>query len=69
MSDAEARVTKLAEIRERLENKLSDPTTYASDGTQNIESWQMKFAEVEDGLKRAEALWLRAVERLERATN
>ncbi len=69
VSDAEARVTKLAEIRERLENKLSDPTTYASNGTQNIESWQMKFAEVEDGLKRAEALWLRAVERLERATN
>ncbi len=31
------------------------------------ESWQKKFAEVEEGLERAEALWLKALERYEAA--
>ncbi|MGI9394138.1 MAG: ABC-F family ATP-binding cassette domain-containing protein, partial [Boseongicola sp.] len=69
MSDAEARVTKLADIRQRLANKLSDPTIYDSGGAQDIERWQMKYAEVENGLERAEALWLRAVERFEQSNN
>jgi ATP-binding cassette subfamily F protein 3 len=32
------------------------------------ENWQKKFAEVEEGLERAEALWMRALERLEAAS-
>ena len=31
------------------------------------EGWQKKFAEVEEGLERAEALWVKALERLEAA--
>jgi ATP-binding cassette, subfamily F, member 3 len=32
-----------------------------------MEKWMKKRAEVQDGLARAEALWLEAVERLEAA--
>jgi ATP-binding cassette subfamily F protein 3 len=32
-----------------------------------METWQKKYAEVMEGLDRAEALWLKAQERLEQA--
>ena len=64
---AEARVEKLTELRERLAAKLADPAMYDEARTGETEGWQKKFAEVEDGLERAEALWMRALERLEAA--
>lgn len=67
VSTAEARVDKLSEIRERLASKLAEPSMYDADRLQEMEGWQKKFAEVEDALERAEALWMRALERLETA--
>ncbi len=67
-STAEARVKKLTEIRNRLADKLADPSMYDTDRLAETENWQKKFAEVEDGLERAETLWLKALERLEVAS-
>lgn len=67
VSTAEARVEKLTEIRERLAEKLADPAMYEADRIAETEGWQKKFAEVEDGLERAEVLWMKALERLEAA--
>ena len=67
VSAAETRVEKLSEIRERLAEKLADPAMYEPDRITETEGWQKKFAEVEEGLERAEALWMRALERLEAA--
>ncbi|MEO0917681.1 MAG: ABC-F family ATP-binding cassette domain-containing protein, partial [Pseudomonadota bacterium] len=67
VSTAEARVEKLTDLREKLAKKLADPAMYAADRVAETEGWQKKFAEVEDGLERAETLWVRALERLEAA--
>ena len=67
VSTAEARVEKMAELRERLAAKLADPAMYEAARMGEAEGWQRKFSEVEDGLERAEALWLKALERLEAA--
>ncbi|MEQ9053334.1 MAG: ABC-F family ATP-binding cassette domain-containing protein [Roseovarius confluentis] len=67
VSAAEARVEKLTTMRERLAAKLADPAMYDPARIAETENWQKKFAEVEEGLERAEALWLRALERLETA--
>ncbi|MEM7720155.1 MAG: ATP-binding cassette domain-containing protein, partial [Pseudomonadota bacterium] len=67
VSTAEARVEKLTGLREKLAEKLADPSMYEANRVAETEGWQMKFAEVEDGLARAEALWMKALERLEAA--
>ncbi len=67
VSTAEARVDKLTDIRERLATRLADPDMYEADRLSETETWQKKFAEVEEGLERAEALWMKALERLEAA--
>ncbi|MFV0515609.1 MAG: ABC-F family ATP-binding cassette domain-containing protein [Jhaorihella sp.] len=63
----EARVEKLNEMRDRLAAKLADPGLYADGRQGEIEVWQKKYAEVMDGLDRAEALWMQALEKLESA--
>ncbi len=67
VSTAEARVEKLTDMREKLAVRLADPATYEAARASEAEGWQKKFAEVEDGLARAEALWMKALERLEAA--
>ncbi len=67
VSTAEARVEKLTDLREKLAEKLADPAMYEADRLTETEGWQKKFADVEDGLERAEALWMKALERLEAA--
>lgn len=64
---SESRVEKLSEMREKLDEKLADPTLYESGKTADIEVWQKKHAECLDALERAEALWLEALEKLEGA--
>ncbi len=61
----EQRVDKLNEMRERVAAKLADPAIYHD--TYGVAEWQKKFAEIEDGLARAETLWMSALERLENA--
>lgn len=67
VSSAEARVEKLTDLREKLAAKLADPAMYEAHRLTETESWQKKFADVEDGLERAEMLWMKALERLEAA--
>ncbi|MEY8831279.1 ABC-F family ATP-binding cassette domain-containing protein [Sedimentitalea sp. XS_ASV28] len=63
----EERVQKLNDMRDRLAAKLADPALYDDDKKGEAEVWQRKYAEVMDGLDRAEALWMSALEKLERA--
>ncbi len=61
----EARIDKLNDMRERISAKLADPAMYDDANASDMEAWQRKYAEVMDGLDRAEALWIAALERLE----
>lgn len=63
----EDRVTKIEEMREKLAVKLADPALYEDAQAGELEQWNRKFAEIEDGLARAETLWMAAVEKLETA--
>ncbi|PIE12388.1 MAG: glycosyl transferase family 1, partial [Rhodobacterales bacterium] len=63
----EARVEKIEEMREKLAAKLADPALYEDDRIGDLEVWQKKYAEVMEGLDKAEALWMAASERLEAA--
>ncbi|MDG1472434.1 ATP-binding cassette domain-containing protein [Pseudosulfitobacter sp. SM2401] len=64
---AEARVTKLNEMRDKLAKKLADPALYEDSKIGEMAVWQKKYAEVMDALDRAEALWMQALEKLEKA--
>ena len=63
----EERVEKLNAMRDKLATKLADPDLYEPGKAGEIEVWQKKYAEVMDGLDRAEAMWLKALERQEAA--
>ncbi len=63
----EGRIEKLTEMHRKLSEKLADPTLYDTARAGDLDLWQRKFAEVEEGLARAEALWMAAVEDLEAA--
>jgi ATP-binding cassette subfamily F protein 3 len=62
---AEERVGKLNAMRDKLAKRLADPELYEPDRNGEREVWQKKYAEVMEGLDRAEALWLSAQEKLE----
>ncbi len=62
----EDRLTQLERLRAAVDRELADPGLYDR-APAEIRKWQKKRAEVEDGLARAEALWMEAVERLEAA--
>ncbi|MFP4328975.1 MAG: ABC-F family ATP-binding cassette domain-containing protein [Paracoccaceae bacterium] len=63
----EDRVAKIEQMRQKLSARLADPALYEEGNAADLEVWNRKFAEIEDGLARAEALWEAALERLERA--
>ncbi len=64
---SEARVDKLNEMRDKLAKKLADPALYEDTKSGEAEVWQKKYAEVMNALDRAEAMWMAALEKLERA--
>ncbi|MCK8462489.1 ABC-F family ATP-binding cassette domain-containing protein [Aliiroseovarius sp. S1339] len=64
---AEARVEKLEAMRDKLDAKLGDPELYEPERKDEVVVWQKKHAEVHEALDRAEELWLRAQDKLERA--
>ena len=64
---AEARVEKIMEMHEKLSVKLADPALYEAAKASELAQWQAKFTEVEEGLARAEALWVAAQARLDAA--
>ena len=61
----EERLDKLNEMRDRLAKKLADPALYEPGRGTEAETWQKKYAEVMGALDKAEAMWLRAQEKLE----
>ncbi|CUH80161.1 ABC-F family ATP-binding cassette domain-containing protein [Tropicibacter naphthalenivorans] len=63
----EERVTKIEEMREKLAKKLADPALYENDKVGELEVWNKKYAEVMDGLSRAEEMWEAALEKLDAA--
>jgi len=63
----EARVAKIEEMRDTLAKKLADPALYEDTRKGELETWNKKYAEVMDGLHRAETLWESALEKLEAA--
>uniref|UniRef100_UPI0035172B71 ABC-F family ATP-binding cassette domain-containing protein n=1 Tax=Salipiger sp. TaxID=2078585 RepID=UPI0035172B71 len=63
----EARVEKIEEMREKLAKKLADPALYEAARAGELDTWNKKYAEVMDGLHRAEALWEAALQKLETA--
>ncbi|WP_397541419.1 ATP-binding cassette domain-containing protein [Roseovarius salis] len=63
----EQRVEKLNEMRDRIAAKLADPALYEDTSADDMAAWQKKYAEVMEGLDRAEGLWMAALERLEEA--
>ncbi|EPX81928.1 ABC transporter ATP-binding protein uup [Salipiger mucosus DSM 16094] len=65
----EARVEKIEEMRAKLATKLADPALYEDTRAGELETWNRKYAEVMEGLHRAESLWEAAQERLDAATN
>ncbi|MCT4555783.1 MAG: ATP-binding cassette domain-containing protein [Pelagimonas sp.] len=63
----EDRVSKIEEMHAKLSEKLADPALYEDAQAGELEKWNRKFAEVEEGLQRAEALWMAAQEKLDAA--
>jgi ATP-binding cassette subfamily F protein 3 len=63
----EARVEKIEDMREKLATKLADPALYEAARAGELDTWNKKYAEVMDGLHRAEALWEAALQKLETA--
>ncbi|MFV0244395.1 MAG: ABC-F family ATP-binding cassette domain-containing protein [Qingshengfaniella sp.] len=63
----EERLEKLNQMRDRVAAKLADPDLYERGEGGEIEVWQKKYAEIMDGIDRAEDLWLSAQQRLEEA--
>ncbi|MDO5605747.1 MAG: ABC-F family ATP-binding cassette domain-containing protein [Paracoccus sp. (in: a-proteobacteria)] len=62
---AEERVGKLTGMLDKLALRMADPALY--DDPAEVEKWGRKHAEASEAMIRAEALWLEAMERLERA--
>ena len=63
----EERLGKLNDMRDKLAKKLADPELYEDARKGELETWNRKYAEVMEGLDRAEAMWMTAQERLEEA--
>ncbi|MGB5836906.1 MAG: ABC-F family ATP-binding cassette domain-containing protein [Albidovulum sp.] len=61
----EERLAKINTMRDKLAKKLADPDLYDNPGEAVV--WQKKYAEVMEAMDRAEALWMKAAERLELA--
>jgi len=64
VSACEDRVTKLQEMRDKLDAKMAEPGFYDGEAAA-ISMWQKKHVEVTEGLERAESLWMEALEKLE----
>ncbi len=54
-------------MAEKLSKKLADPELYESSRAGDLAVWNRKYAEVRDGISKAEEMWETAVEKLEKA--
>ncbi len=67
VTKCEARVGKLEELKEKIEERLIDPDLYEPVNRDKLRVLQGKAREINDGLARAEELWVKAAEELEAA--
>ncbi|ARU00930.1 ABC-F family ATP-binding cassette domain-containing protein [Yoonia vestfoldensis] len=65
----EDRVTKINDMRDKLAKKLADPMLYEDGKAGELATWNKKYAEIMDGLNRAETMWMASLEKLEKAQN
>jgi ATP-binding cassette, subfamily F, member 3 len=63
----EERVEKINDMRDKLATKLADQALYDTKRAGELETWNKKYAEVMEALDRAEAMWVAALEKLEKA--
>ncbi|GGE25575.1 glycosyl transferase family 1 [Primorskyibacter flagellatus] len=63
----EERVEKLQQMETKLAAKLADHSLYEDARVGELEVWNRKYAELRDAMEKAEALWMSALEKLERA--
>lgn len=63
----EERVEKLNDMAEKLAKKLADPNLYSDERKDEAIVWNKKYAEVREATERAEAMWMKALEKLEKA--
>ncbi len=63
----ELRVEKIEEMRSKLAKKLADPGLYEDAKAGELATWNKKYAEIMDGLSRAEAMWEAAQAKLDAA--
>ncbi|CUH48181.1 ABC-F family ATP-binding cassette domain-containing protein [Ruegeria atlantica] len=63
----EDRIEKLTDMHDKLSAKLADPALYEDDRKNDLATWNRKFSEVVEAMQKAEALWVVAAERLEKA--
>ncbi len=64
----EERVEKLSEMQDKLAAKLADPALYEDDKIGELEVWNRKYAEIMEAIDRAETLWIKAQNALDKAT-
>jgi len=64
---SEERVSKINDMRNKLAKKLADPVLYEDGKAGELATWNKKYAEVMNGLERAEAMWMQSIEKLEKA--
>ncbi|MBU2993588.1 ABC-F family ATP-binding cassette domain-containing protein [Octadecabacter sp. 1_MG-2023] len=63
----EERVNKINDMAEKLSKKLADPVLYEDGRKGELDTWNGKYAEVRAALKKAEGLWMVALEKLDQA--
>jgi len=63
----EARVEKIAGMQEELAKRLADPKIYEDQNAAKRDVYQKKYSEVMEAMDRAEAMWLKAQSKLEKA--
>jgi len=67
VAKCEERVAKILEIKEKIDEALADPDIYTHSDPNRFESLSKKRAEAEDAVQKAESLWMKAEEDLEKA--
>jgi ATP-binding cassette subfamily F protein 3 len=67
VTKCEERLTKINEIKEKIDLALADPEIYTHSEANRFESLSKKRAEATEAIQKAEGLWMQAEEELEKA--
>ena len=67
VTKCEERLNKILIIKEKIDKALADPNIYTNSNPEKFESLSKKRAEADEAITKAEALWVSAEEKLEKA--